>query len=132
MVQINNKNERKYMPSAKELAGLFNEGKLGEFLAHRFTGQRGHVYPRKDSDFLVVFESEKTTPLIESVRDAVIGFYTEMGYTIIPDTFQAKDSFQANVRYQDDDRVVALLNITTKYPFDHRLVSLRVTTELLV
>ncbi len=53
------------------MEALFNEGKLGELLVRAFGGVRGHTDSVQDSEFLVVFESNKKTPNIDDVRKTV-------------------------------------------------------------
>ncbi len=104
------------MASLKELVDLFNNGALGKMLAERFHGERGHVYPRQDSEFVIGFASEEATPSGEAIGIAVTEFYQGLGYVVKVLRYNDPDVFVANVYCPKENFGVILVNITTKYP----------------
>jgi len=108
------------MASAKALEALFNEGKLGELLVQAFGGTRGRVEDgNKDSDFLIVFESEAKTPSAEAIAKTVTEHYWTLGYDIEKvDT--RNDCFEAFIsygRHRMNACVVGVI-ITALYPYE--------------
>jgi hypothetical protein len=118
------------MPSLRELTELFNEGALGLMLAERFHGQIGHTYPMKDSEFMVGFASEPVTPSGKEIGQAVVGFYSGLGYRVEVKKDPDPDVFMANIYSDGRFDGPFLVNITTKYPLtiSGPLNHLRVTT----
>lgn len=70
------------MPSFEELVESNNRGDLGAMLAEQFGGERGRVYPRQDSEFIIRFPSKEQTPSVEQLRRAVVSFYEGLGYVV--------------------------------------------------
>ena len=74
------------MPSFRDLVNLNEQGDLGAMLAERFSGERGHVYPRQDDDFMIGFKYRKETPSVQMIKAAVVEHYTKLGYVVEQDS----------------------------------------------
>jgi len=120
------------MPSNQELVEMFNRGELGKFLAERFNGERGRVFPREDSDFLVVFPSEEVTPEIDDLKTAVIELYERKGYYITITNCE-NDNLSALIHFNNDPAEGhVFITITTHFPFPapgQGTASLRVSSQ---
>jgi hypothetical protein len=117
------------MASSEELKKLFEEGKLGELLARKFKGKRGRTYPNKDLDFLVVFKSEQKTPTAEAIGKAVTKYYTSLGYEVEDGGIRDSKCFEAIISYDRSKSGACCVGlvITTRYPFNGKRASLRVS-----
>ena len=119
------------MASISELVQLFNTGELGKLLAREFNGERGHVNPNEDSDLLVVFESDASTPKVGAIAEVVIKHYCQLGYVVSPTINTRDHCFEANISHESGGGFVAVV-ITTHYPFNEGHKSLRITSAIIV
>ncbi|MDO8483007.1 MAG: hypothetical protein Q7S86_04280 [bacterium] len=119
------------MASIAELVRLFNDGELGKLIAREFRGERGHVNPNEDSDFLVVFKSDSETPAREAVAEVVTKHYTGLGYAVRPVRDSDKECFQAEIYKESDSRGFVHIVITTRYPFNKTHSNLRVNSNII-
>lgn len=123
------------MPSIAELVELTNQGEIGKLLAREFKGERGHTYPRQDSDLIITFASEEATPFTYAILKCVTKHFSRLGYSLSLHEPQSSDCLEATIFVEKDGRredgsihVV----ITTHYPFPapgEGRASLRITTE---
>ena len=130
--------QRIRMPSRNELIELFQNGELSKLLAQRFQGQI-RTYPTKemkDSDFLVVFESEEKTPDAKKITETVTKFYADKGYEVKPDDNSDSNYFGALIFYNRNAREATCISvsITTRYFTSEKsgYASLRATCEILM
>ncbi|MEY2702668.1 MAG: hypothetical protein RLY43_1304 [Bacteroidota bacterium] len=119
------------MASNEDLNQMFNEGRLGAFLADKFRGRLSAPYPRRDSDFMIIFESETEVPDIESLKDAVHGLYETQGYKI-ENLEKYPESLELRVFFDDPTRFSVFVVISTNYPDPQPMeggTSIRVSTQ---
>ena len=103
------------MASAQEMVRLFNDGALGTFLIETFGGRLGDLHPRKDADFVIIYDSEDGVPESSALRERIERFYTGKGY-IVKMGRPENGSVVGMIRYQETDAVWVNLNITTHWP----------------
>jgi len=118
------------LKSARELVTLFNEGALGKILAERFNGKAGRLYPRKDDEFIMGFESDSVTPTVEQIAKAVSELYVSRGYKLSDTRLNGEQgNYMTIVSANGVEECMFVVVITTRYPHDHNRNYLRVTTD---
>jgi hypothetical protein len=113
----------------KKLVELSNEGRLGETIAEKLRGERGHTYPRKDADFLVIFDKEQGPPTVDQLEEVVVSFFKTLEYKVFVDKITQHEAIQFRITVDDDLELVLFINISTGYPFDGANNAIRVTTD---
>lgn len=106
------------MSSLPKMIELNNEGHLGQMLAENLDGERGYIYPRGDSEFVISFSSEEVTPSVEEVKDLVVESYSQLGYEVEVVKNSPPDMFEAYIfcsRTRKEEGSIYVV-ISTRYP----------------
>lgn len=117
--------------SWEELQSLFVDGKLAELLANKFGGRYGHLYPMKDSDFIMSFGDAPKTPTAQQVAKAVTEYYVGLGYVVEDQDPGRATYFGAIIscgRHLSDCPAMSMI-ITVPYPHDGNRANLRASCE---
>jgi hypothetical protein len=118
------------MSTPQKLVQLSNDGELGRLLAEKFNGQVGHTSGRKDADFLVIFESEEKTPVVEKISEIITGHYTGLGFKVkVVYAFAGELSLMI-ICDESQGLAYFTVTITTLYPHGGRANTLRATTHM--
>ena len=124
------------MTSKEELVKLFKKGELGELLVRAFGGDRICAGPSKDSNFLIIFESNEKTPSVESIAKTVVHHYQSIGYEVRQNYEGNPDVFGAFILcYRDGiPECVFWVLITTHWQYEavgDKHSSLRAVCEII-
>jgi hypothetical protein len=121
------------MPKSKKLAQSYSDGDLGKLLAEKFNGKVGYSSGREDSNFLVVFQDEVSTPGIFEIEEVIREYCRQLDLEILnPNREVVVGNTLALIARDRLDPWSAFLQIaiSTNYPYKGMTNAIRVTTQV--